>query len=112
MTRDENDRRAIHGCKFPLEFETVDVRKLQVQDQACGRIWLLGFQEIRSGPIRDYSQSHGGYQAGQRLAYSVVVIHHEDDGVVRVHCIPLDLSGIVKQTVAPGPSLGATQSRP
>jgi hypothetical protein len=112
MTGDENDRRTVSVRQFPLEFQATRVRKLQVQDQASGRIGFFGFQEFRSGPECDYSKSHGCYQAGQRFAYSIVVIHHEDDGVVRVHCISLGLSGIVKQTLAPGSSLGATQSRP
>src|SRR5271156_4346118 len=104
MACDENDGRAINAGQFPLEFETVDVRKLQVQDQARGRIGFFRFQELRSRPECDYSKSHRRDEAGESFANSIVVIHYEHDGAVRAHSIPLDVSGIVKQTVAPGPT--------
>ena len=100
MTRDENDRRAISGCQFPLEFQATRVRQLQVQDQASGRIRFFGFQEFRGRPKCGYPKSHGGQEAGQRFAYTIVVIHYKHDGIVGVHCGPLNWRGIVKQTVA------------
>ena len=36
MPGDENDRRRLPACQLPLEFETVDVGKLQIQDQQEG----------------------------------------------------------------------------
>ena len=42
----------------------------------------------------------------------IVVIYHENDSVVRVHDWAVNLSGRVKQNVAPDPAPDAAQSRP
>ena len=63
----------------------LDARKLQVQDQACRDIRFFGFQKFRSRSENCHSQSHGGNEAGQRFPYTIVVIHHEDNGALGIH---------------------------
>jgi hypothetical protein len=104
MTCDENNRRTVSGCQFPLEYQATRVP--EVPDPVFRipgipqptQMRLLEVPRTISGwtALRVHDSRHPPRRRWGR----------------RVHCTPLDLSGIVKQTVAPCPSLGATQSRP
>src|SRR5579863_5441309 len=118
MTGDENDRRCISGQQLLLEFETTGTRKLQVQDQACGSVWLFRFQEFGSGVKHSHSKASRGDKAVQRFPYTVIIIHHEDNGAIGVHdaagrpATRTAATGIVNEKVVPAPSTDAAHSRP
>src|SRR5258708_25120595 len=113
MTRDENNRHCLSGYQLLLEFETAGARKWQVQDEACGRVWLFRFQELGSRVEDSHSKTYRGNEAGQCLPYAVIVIHHEDDGAVGVHDVARRVAaGSVKEKVVPALSSDAAHSRP
>src|SRR5262249_54927691 len=85
MARYENDRRMIALRDLPLQVESVDIRQLDIEDQARREVGLRIGDIVGGRCERLGSPPKGLQQLPDRLADPEVVIHHEDDLPVWAH---------------------------
>src|SRR5579864_4841223 len=112
MTADENNRRRISSQQLLLKFEAVGARKLQIQNEARGHVWLFKFQELSSRLEYSHAKANGGNKTGQCLANTEIVIHHEHNRAVGVHdTAPRVAAGSVKEKMVPARSSDAAHIR-
>ena len=83
MSGDEHDVRVIALRDLALEVQSVDVRKLHVQNQASRDVGLRIRHVLGRGAERDRVHVEAREQLGQRLADPTVVVHDEHDVVWR-----------------------------
>src|SRR5215467_5536236 len=117
MTGEEDHRRRLSIGQFPLEFQSADIRKFQIQKKARRRIGLFGFQELQSGSKCRHPKSHRLNKTGQSFLQTMVVVDNEDNGIVRFHVCLTSISlwvcsGNVKRKVVPKVAFGVAHSLP
>jgi len=66
-----------------LEVETAQPRQSDVEHQTTGNIWTPALEELRSRFECLDPQPYGMEEPGERLAHRRVVVHYEDDRLVR-----------------------------
>jgi hypothetical protein len=85
MPGDEHDLRVIDLRDPALEIQSVDVRKLDVENQASRHVGLRIRHVLGSGSERDRAHIEARKELGQRFADPTIVVHDENDVVIRVH---------------------------
>ena len=108
----EDDRRMIPLRDLPLQIEAVDVRQLDIEDEAGGDVRFF-----RADIVAGRSERHGAHavrrqEFAERLPDALIVIDDEDDMVVRRHAAAFASTGKVKMNFAPCGSFFSAHSRP
>ena len=108
----EDDRRMVALRDLPLQIEAVDIRQLDIEDEAGRDVRL-----VRADVVAGRSERHGAHavrrqELAERLPDAFIVIDDEDDMVVRRHAAAFASTGNVKMNVAPCGSFFSAHSRP
>ncbi|CAM5187084.1 hypothetical protein BTHI11S_03572 [Bosea thiooxidans] len=85
MTGDEHDGWMVVPRDLPLQFEPVDIGKLDIEDKAGREIRLVGADIVAGRSEQRRPDPVGLEQLAQRLAQSLVIVDDEHDGVVNDH---------------------------
>ena len=84
MSRNKHDWNSnIRLRQLGLEVETAQPRQSDVEHQTTGNIWTPALEELRSRFECLDPQPYGMEEPGERLAHRRVVVHYEDDRLVR-----------------------------
>ena len=84
VSGDEHDMRVIPLRDLALQIQSVDVREFDIQDQASRDVGLRIRHVFGSGTERHGVHVEARKKHGQRLADPTIVVHDEDDVVLRV----------------------------
>ena len=108
----ENDRRMVPLRDLPLQVEAVDIRQLDIENEARGNVRFF-----RADVLTGRSERHGAHtvrrqELSERLSDTRIVIHDDYDMVVRRHCAAFTSTGNVKMNFAPCGSFLSVHSRP
>src|SRR4029077_13600659 len=112
MPRDENDVRMWLAGQLALQVQAVDVRQVDIQDQAPGQVGLGVVQVLGGGPERHDIQVRRAEQLLQCFTQPEIIVHHKDDVILRAHHASLGEIGSVKLKTAPRGLLCPAHSRP
>ena len=112
MPGDEHDRRRLPFGKLSLQIEPVNVRQLEVEDEARRRVRLLRVEKLRRRGERGHLEAGGREQATQGGTNAGVVIHDKHGGAFGCHAGPTDWIGSFTVKVIPNPSLRSADSVP
>ena len=112
MSRDEHDLRVRLAGDLALQIQAVDVRQVDVQDQAPGQVGLGELQVLGGRPEGDDVQVCRGQELLQCFAHAEIVVDDEHDVIVRAHRDALEEIGSVKLNTAPRGVLFVAQTRP
>ena len=85
MSGDENDRRMIALGDLPLQVEAVDIGQLDIEDEAGRDVRLLGVHIVAGRSEGDGAHAVRRQQFAERLPDASIVIHDEDNMVIRRH---------------------------
>src|SRR4051812_19345346 len=97
---------------LPLQIETVDIRQLDVEDEAGWDIRLLRIDIVAGRSERERAHAVCGQELAERLPNAFIVIHEEDDMVFDRHVAAFASTGKVKMNVAPCGSFASAHNRP
>jgi hypothetical protein len=97
MRAQEDDRqRATPLGQRLLEFEAVEVRHLQIEQQSARYVWIVRGEELDRRGKHGRLDPHGMRQPCDGLAYRRIVIDDENGGRPFVHARGFFASGSVK----------------
>lgn len=95
-----------------MEIQAVDIRKVNVQDQARRRVGFGKRQVLGGGPEGDDIQMGRREELLQCLAHAEMIVDHKHDMILRAHHDSLEEIGNAKLKTAPRGLFRAAQSRP
>lgn len=85
MSRDEHDLRVRSSTSLALQVESIDVRKFHVQNETSWHLRLRIGEVLSSGAERHHVEIERRQKLRYRFADPPVIIHDENDMVLRVH---------------------------
>src|SRR5437773_6297222 len=112
MPRDENDRRMIALRNLPLQIEAVDIRQLDIEDEAGWDVRLVRADIIAGRCESDGAHAVRRQKFAERLPDARIVIYDEYDMVVRRHAAAFASTGRAKMNFVPCGLFFSSHSRP
>jgi len=106
---DEDNRWVISVGNLLLEIEAVDVRQFYVKDKARGEVRLIGSHIFAGRTVGDSAYSMRLQQLAQRLPDTLIVIHDEDNMIIRHHDAVSASTGNSKINIVPFGSFFSVQ---
>src|SRR3546814_8504182 len=112
MACDEYNRWMRRFCYLPLQVEAVDVWQFDIEDEAGRYIRLVRALVVAGGTECDGPHIVRRQQLAECLPNTFIVVHNEDDTIIRHHDAAFDSTGNVKMNFTPCGSFLSAHRRP